>query len=305
MKSLFKNCPNGCKSILAQSNLSVSEGVLKECPDCGQLLSACSREHYEQSNQDWNTEEGTWPSDKDYKRLFKRRSKDAGAIVKILAKNKSDIRILDVGCSNGSGEFIANQLGLQAEGVDPSEKATKDGQSKGLKLHTGFLSDVAFDRHSFDAITLYEVIEHVAEPIALLNECARILRPGGVLLIGTGNIDSWTRHFRKNNWDFFDMHHHGGHINFFSPKSLKQLASQTGFSVVKVETHHVKFYEKNELSHFLYRVTKLFTELLNLPASLVGKGHQMEVFMRTAACSPVEGHRGPFKNIDRVIKTHS
>ena len=47
------------------------------------------------------------------------------------------------------------------------------------------------------------------------------------------------------------MNRHGGHISFFSPKSLNQLALQTGFSTVKVVTHFVKFYEKDELPYIL------------------------------------------------------
>ena len=94
---------------------------------------------------------------------------------------------MDVGSSNGSFVFIAKNLGLQAEGVDPSEKAVNDGIKRGLKIHFGFLNDVGFEDNSFDAITLYEVIEHISDPIALLNECARILRPNGILLVGTGN----------------------------------------------------------------------------------------------------------------------
>ena len=280
MKNLFTNCPNGCDSKLSPSKFLVAEGYLNECTSCGQLVSSCSKDYYEKSNQDWDIEEGTWPSKKDYNRLLKRRKRDICHIKKILSKDNPDIRILDVGCSNGSSVFIANGLGLQAEGVDPSEKAVNNGIKRGLKLHLGFLNDIAFDDNSFDAITLYEVIEHVSEPIALLNECARILRPNGVLLIGTGNTDSWTRQIRKSKWDFFDMKHHGGHVSFFSPKSLKYLASKTGFSVVKVVTHSVKFFEKCELPSVFYRTTKVFSELLNLPAKLFNKGHQMEVYLR-------------------------
>ena len=123
MNNLFKTCPNGCYSILSSSKLIVAEGELKECSSCGQLLSSCNKERYEKSNQDWNSEEGTWPSKKDYARLLQRRKKDINHIARLLSKNNSEIRILDVGSSNGSFVFIAKNLGLQAEGVDPSEKA--------------------------------------------------------------------------------------------------------------------------------------------------------------------------------------
>ena len=278
-KILITRCPNGCNSSLKETGISVSEGPIRVCTVCGQMMSSCSKYFYEKSNQEWNTEDGTWPSEKDYKRLFKRRRRDIKYISKILSKSFPDIHILDVGCSNGSSVHIANELGLNAEGVEPSEKAVQNGLEKGLQIHLGFLHDAGFASDSFDAITLYEVIEHIADPITLLKECYRILRPGGVLLIGTGNTNSWTRKIRKGNWDFFDMRQHGGHISFFSTRSIRTIASHTGFTVVKTRTSSVKFYEKGEVPFLLYNVFKIFSELSNFPSKIFVKGHQMEVFL--------------------------
>ena len=168
---------------------------------------------------------------------------------------------------------------MNAEGVDPSEKAVQSGIDRGLKIHFGYLHEVSFQEDAFDAITLYEVIEHVNEPKALLEECHRILKPNGVLLISTGNADSWTKWIKKSKWDFFDMKEHGGHIIFFSPKSLDTLASRTGFVVKKVRTSSVTFYEKGEVPYFLYRIAKIFSEILNVPSRIFNRGHQMEVYL--------------------------
>lgn len=222
----------------------------------------------------------SWPSGKEFARLTKRRSKDIQNIARLLGKRNSDIRILDVGSSNGSFVSIANKFGLHAEGVDPSPKAIEDGIKRGLKLHQGYLHEIGFAGGTFDAITLYEVAEHLPDPIGLLQECARILKPNGLLLIGTGNTDSWTRHVRQSKWDFFNLKLHGGHISFFSPSTFKALAAKTGFEVVKVSTSSVRFYEQGELSFILYRISKLVTELLNIPAKLLNKGSQMEVYLR-------------------------
>ena len=73
---------------------------------------------------------------------------------------------------------------------------------------------------------------------------------------------------------------HGGHINFFSPKSLSILAPRVGFRVVKTETSSVKFFEKDEIPTGFYRAFKVLSEILNLPANLFNKGHQMEVYLR-------------------------
>jgi len=279
--NLFTVCPIGCKKDLIGSGIFVAEGELYQCPNCGQLLSSCSKKIYINSNQSWNTEEGTWPSKDDYGRLKKRRTTDINILAKLLNKKYSEIHLLDVGSSNGSCVAIANDIGINAEGVDPSERAVSSGIRRGLKLHQGYLEEVAFSNNSFDAITIHEVIEHVFDPYTLLKECKRILTPDGVLVIGTGNTDSWTMKFRKNNWDFFNMNLHGGHISFFSTKSLKILANNAGFEVKKIRTYSVKFKEKEEVSYFFYRLIKIFTEFLNLSAKIVGKGHQMEVYLKS------------------------
>ncbi|MBN1626330.1 MAG: class I SAM-dependent methyltransferase [Deltaproteobacteria bacterium] len=275
---LLPVCPNGCDGELYQTSLAVAEGALRMCPSCGQIVSSCTKERYELSNQDWNTEKGTWPSEKDMRRLMRRKTRDI-AIISDLLTIKTDIHLLDVGCSNGAFVSFANSLGLNAEGVDPSEKAVRNGIDRGLNIHLGYLHEVAFQDDAFDAITLYEVIEHLNEPKVLLKECHRILKPNGVLVIGTGNVNSWTRRIRKSKWDFFDMMEHGGHISFFSPKSLDVLASRTGFVVKKARTSSVKFYEKGEVPYLLYRMAKIFSEMLNIPARIFNKGHQMEVYL--------------------------
>ena len=86
--NLLSTCPNGCKSSLCPSNIIVAEGELNECLSCGQLVSSCSKSYYERSNQKWNSEEGTWPSQKDYVRLMKRRTADIQNIAHLRLRRK-------------------------------------------------------------------------------------------------------------------------------------------------------------------------------------------------------------------------
>jgi len=278
-QSLITSCTNGCSTPLQESNLLLPEGALRFCPSCGQLLSACTEEQYVRSNLEWDTDSGTWPSEKDFKRLLKRRTQTIRVVSTMLAKPCADIRLLDVGCSSGAFVWIAQNMGVDAEGVEPTEKPLAKAREMGLKVHRGMLHEVAFPDDSFDVVTLFEVIEHLDKPSSLLAECRRILRPGGILVIGTGNTKSWTRRIRGSSWDFFDMRQHGGHINFFSSDSIAVLAMATGFKAAKVRTNGVKFYQKEELPYLLYRLSKFMAEVLSIPAMLFGRGHQMEAFL--------------------------
>jgi SAM-dependent methyltransferase len=120
----------------------------------------------------------------------------------------------------------------------------------------------------------------VPEALPLLRECHRILRPGGLLVIGTGNTDSWTAAFMKSRWEYFHIAKHGGHISFFNPASLSLLAGRSGFRVEAVKTDSVGFFEKGSVPHLAYRSAKIVAELLNVPSRLFGRGHDMMTFLK-------------------------
>lgn len=283
MPALIERCPNLCPDPLVPSGLVVPGGELNHCQACGQLVSACDADHLDEGNKEWDRYEGTWPSPDDHARFHHRRQRDFKLISKMVSKPCSGMRLLDVGCSNGAVVAAAQAAGFEAEGVDTAPRAVADGQRRGLRLHCGTLADIGFEDARFDAITLYEVIEHVPDSYALIAECARLLRPMGVLLIGTGNADSWTRTIRKGRWDFLNSH--VGHVNFFSPGSLRVLAPRVGLHVARVDTHSVKLKERGETHQLVYRLAKVGTEMLSLPASLLDKGHQMEVYLQKPAAA--------------------
>ena len=150
---------------------------------------------------------------------------------KILNKERGNIRLLDVGCSSGSFVHAAESVGVQAEGVEPSANPAQTAVTHGLKVQQGFIEDLRLPENSFDVITLFEVVEHLGIPLPLFKECHRLLSPGGIMIVRTGNTASWTARFMRGNWEYFDMTRHGGHISFFSPSSFDLLARRCGFKI--------------------------------------------------------------------------
>jgi 2-polyprenyl-3-methyl-5-hydroxy-6-metoxy-1,4-benzoquinol methylase len=147
-------------------------------------------------------------------------------------------------------------------------------------VHQGLLEEQRFPAASFDALTLFEVIEHLNDPRLLLRECRRVLKPGGILVISTGNTASWTAATMKSRWDYFQIAKDGGHISFFNPSSLRRLAANCGFAVERIDTARVKFHEKEDSARWLYAAGKMVAELLNVPARVLGKGHDMLAYLR-------------------------
>jgi len=185
-----------------------------------------------------------------------------------------------VGCSSGAFLNTAVELGFRAEGVEPAPKAAATAQAAGLTVRQGLLQEAGYADGQFDAITLFEVIEHLQQPLALLQECQRILCPGGILLIGTGNAASWSMAAMGARWEYLDIVRHGGHVSFFNPESIASLAKRSGFSVAAVHTRGVRFCEKGDCAKPVYRIAKLAGELLNIFAVLFNKGHDMAVYLK-------------------------
>jgi SAM-dependent methyltransferase len=278
-KPYVESCPVGCGSGLVDSGIFLPQGPLKRCSECGQLVSQCSEDLYWKSMDEFDDPKGTWPSGKAADRLLRHTKQIVRSVQGFLGKKRGEIRLLDVGCSNGAFISAAQSLGIRAAGVEPSAAPAQAAIESGLQVYQGFLQDIHLPEASFDVVTLFEVIEHLKDPLSLFKECHRVLHKGGLLVIRTGNTDSWTAHHRKDRWEYFSTSEHGGHISFFNPVSIGKLAQRSGFSVERLKTHRVSFYQKGEIPFLLYRPMKFFAELLNTPSTWFNKGHELQAFL--------------------------
>lgn len=273
-------CPVGCSAPLEKTEYVLPEGVLLRCTACGQLLSQCSEKRYMESMREFDLPQGTLPDAHLEARRFRRSKKFLNRIAKILHKPPSQISLLDIGCSSGAFLDAAVRLGYAAEGVEPAPQAAATAQAAGLKVRLGLLHEAGYADGQFDAITLFEVIEHLKHPLELMVECRRILRPGGILLVGTGNAASWSMAAMGAGWEYLHIDRHGGHISFFTPASLGRLAQKANFSVVAVRTRSVRFCDRDGCAEPIYSLAKLAGELANPLAKLLDKGSDMAVYLR-------------------------
>ncbi|MDH5509468.1 MAG: class I SAM-dependent methyltransferase [Nitrospinota bacterium] len=152
--------------------------------------------------------------------------------------------LLDVGCAAGTFLDIAQRKGWKTRGVELSEWASRRArQEHNLDVVTGTLEQAAFPEASFDVVTMWDVLEHVPDPVQLLVEAKRILRPGGVLYVNTISYHSLLNlmaHVAHRaslglvTWPLrrlFGLHH----IYYFSRESLLYTIGSAGFSDVRVE----------------------------------------------------------------------
>lgn len=276
-------CPVGCDAPLEPTAIVLEEGPLRRCGDCGQLVSSATEAQYLRSLGRFDTTAGTLPDARSLARHEKNSARRLRKIASLLGRNPESIRLLDVGCSSGAFLLSARKLGFQVEGVEPSADAAETARSMGLQVFNGFLEQARYPDASFDAVTLIEIVEHVRDALALLRECARILRPGGVVLITTPNAHSWTARSMGHRWAGFSLNAMGGHISFFSPHSIGVLATRSGLRLARLETRNVRFFERGQCNSTLHAMAKVAAQLLNWPARIAGRGHDLHAYLRRPA----------------------
>jgi 2-polyprenyl-3-methyl-5-hydroxy-6-metoxy-1,4-benzoquinol methylase len=273
-------CPVGCAAALAPTPIVLPEGALLRCAECGQLVSQSSAEHYWATMRAFDASAFNQPAGRELARRNQVARRRLGRVAALARKQPRDMRLLDVGCSRGHFVAAAAQMGFRAEGVEPAPQIAEAARASGLTVHTGLLDEQHFPEHAFDAVTCFEVLEHLTDPLPLVHECRRILAPGGVLCVTTGNAQSWSVSALGAKWDYFRMDKDAGHVSFYTPRSLALLAQRAGLSVIAVDTARVRFSEKGEAPRVVHAAAKLAAELLSYPARLAGRGHDMTGWFR-------------------------
>jgi 2-polyprenyl-3-methyl-5-hydroxy-6-metoxy-1,4-benzoquinol methylase len=143
-------------------------------------------------------------------------------------------RLLDVGCATGFFLDLARAHGWEVLGTEVSEFSARYARERfGLDVRLGALRQLNLDAQAFDAVTMWDVIEHVVDPLAELREVHRILRPEGLLSIITPDAGSWVARLLGPRWEEFRRVRE--HIYFFSRHTLAETVRKAGFDVLRVE----------------------------------------------------------------------
>ena len=185
----------------------------------------------------------------------------------LIQQSKGKGTLLDVG--TGYGFFLSEMenRGWEVAGVEISQKAMNYVRDVlKLTIHPGPLEKIGFPENHFDVVTSFYVIEHLLNPMSFLQECYRILKPGGLLLLRyphTTPIKNVLRFFRIEN-RLYDL---PAHLSDFSPRVIQRCLEKTGFG----KCHHL--IGGYTLPHDLKKRTAsvLFGSVSELLFSLSGK----------------------------------
>jgi len=189
--------------------------------------------------------------------------------LELVKKYKDGVRLLDIGCGEGFFLFNASKAGYTAKGVELSQEAAEYAEREfGLDIEAKPFEELQFPENHFDVVTLWQFLEHVQYPLMVLKEVHRILKPEGLLVVSTPNIEGIpAKILRKRWWEIRRLH-----INQFTTKTLTDTLQNAGFKNIS----SVCYRESISLLYLLIPILKylkLYESLKALlyPDSILGK----------------------------------
>jgi len=278
----YRNCPN-CGSndfiVLFDSNMELDDfhegietvymlpgdkyGRHVQCRNC-QFIYVNPIERENRINEDYTKRKSI-----DVSIIRENRLRASKSQVELIKKYKKGANLLDIGCGEGFFLFNASKAGFRVKGVELSQDAVLYAQREFvLDVEATAFTERQFPENHFDVVTLWQVLEHVPHPLVFLKEAYRVLRPGGVLVTSTPDINGVpSRILRKRWWNIRRLH-----INQFTPKTSAGILKNAGFRDID-STSYVESISLLMLLIPILKHLKVYKSLEALfhPSSIVGR----------------------------------
>lgn len=204
--------------------------LLNQCPNCGHAVYQ-ERVSTQQSAELYDAHYFTFGEYYSY-------ANDAFAFDLNFNQRLKDVRrfcpsgnLVEIGCANGLFLRKAKQY-FSVVGFEVSQPMAELGRQSGLDIRNqNFCDDKTLAQNSLDAIVLWDVIEHLPDPIAVIKKSHKLLKKDGVIAMTTGDIESQMAKRQGRAWRLI---HPPTHLHYFSKRSLTQSLKDNGFDLVKI-----------------------------------------------------------------------
>ena len=137
--------------------------------------------------------------------------------------------LLEIGCGNGFFLEEALRQGYEeVHGVEPSTEAVARASEKvGPNIRCSMMRPGLFEADQFDVVCMFQVFDHIPDPEALLDECFRVMKPGGLILGLNHNVEAVSARLLGERSPIIDVEH----MYLYSPKTMGHILTEHGFRV--------------------------------------------------------------------------
>ncbi len=136
--------------------------------------------------------------------------------------------LLDIGCYTGVFLDVAAARGWPVVGLEPSRWAAEAARKKGHEVHCGTLTSAKLPRGRFAVATMWDAIEHYADPVKELRLAREVVRDGGFLVLSTMRNDAWVARLLGRRWPWYMRMH----LYYFTPRTLERALGLAGWRLV-------------------------------------------------------------------------
>lgn len=229
--------------------LELAERSLLTCPDCGVRCTEVYGEATEiatyysevQAHHGKATDAVTGEGGEAALAAIARSQADA---LEALCGPRRHGRMLEIGCARGHLLEELETRGWEVAGIDVSETSVSEAKDRCRgPVHLGEVHDAPFEEASFDRIAMFDVLAHLADPVGTLTTTARLLKPGGFLVLSSVD-EAWPlaplfhRLFRlmpQRSSELRDEMYEGQHYCYFSHQNIGRLLQGAGLELVRRE----------------------------------------------------------------------
>ncbi len=203
-----------------------------------------------------------------------------------ISRYKKSGTLLDVGSSMGVFLSEAKKAGWDALGIEPSAWCVQQGRRLlNIDVRQGTDDDLGSFGRKFDVVALWDVLEHVDDPLKTLQNCKDVLAQEGILVFSTVDIGSRYARLLGKRWPWLMKMH----IYYFDKRSIQKYLDKVGLELLEIRTYkhtvslNYLLYKFNSISKPLYYFAQLLQKTIFLGKNIyvtIGMGDFMEVYAR-------------------------